>query len=123
MKWENGPFEVLRGKWILGFSWGGDSIVFHSEDGKDHKFTVYGDCCSESFIYAVRSNGLAPFTVREFEEFTPTDEEVAGAPCPQEVNSNYGCRLLTDKWPLEIVYINSSNGYYGGYVQYEGEVK
>ena len=76
-----------------------------------------GDCCSETWfadIIGIR-NLLSGSNVDGI-EILRFPEEVSDARSRQEVDAVYGVRLRTCKGNCDIIYRNSSNGYYGGTV-------
>lgn len=76
-------------------------------------FETYGDCCSETWFADV-------IGVRNLLDCDITGIEILELPDPddgrtrQEVDSAYGVRLKTKAGDCDVIYRNSSNGYYGG---------
>jgi hypothetical protein len=72
-----------------------------------------GDCCSQSWwADAVGVKQLVGATVTGAEEIDlpePADDRSR-----QEVDSAYGLRITTDRGVCDLIFRNSSNGYYGG---------
>lgn len=103
----------------------GKKIIRLQVDAIDQKFIIfetdmgnvcwgtYADCCSETWFADITGvSALIGGTVMNVEEM-----EVYGKKdgrCRQEVDSFYGIKITTDKGYVDIVFRNSSNGYYGG---------
>lgn len=83
-------------------------------DKGEFTFAAYGDCCSESwFADIIGINTL-------FNQEVIITEEVSMAHvqqddrCRQEYDQFYGFKITTNKGVTDIIFRNSSNGYYGG---------
>jgi len=88
-------------------------LLFIHPDGSMTAYQTWGDCCSETWFaditgYAALIN--ATVITAEDVEMADIDDERSR----QEHDSCYGVKLTTDKGYVDIVYRNSSNGYYGG---------
>lgn len=126
--WLGSAFAPLVGRKILSvrllsrgraegvaFATGVEGVIFSTSEG-DVALLVDGDCCSDSWMY--RITGVASLMGRVVLGVleTPTDDvnpnDGLGR---QEEDLVYGAGLLTEAGVCEIVFRNSSNGYYGGY--------
>ena len=77
-----------------------------------------GDCCSESwFSDIVNPQALFGAVVLTVEciEMEEIGYSVEDGRCRQEVDAAYGYKITTSKGWCDIVFRNSSNGYYGGW--------
>lgn len=102
----------------------GEFLRFTLNDGSQPTFFAYGDCCSHTWVQEVRGvTSLLNREVRRIEIKTTKnlpsrndgkdmddDDWEWGEDCVQE----YGYTFYTDAGYFDIVYRNSSNGYYGG---------
>lgn len=92
-------------------------IRFVDTESNNYDYHMYGDCCSESWIeHQSGLTNLVGKTVTEVEERTLG--EVAAT--RQEVDVLYSITITApEMWePAIIEFRNSSNGYYGGSVEY-----
>lgn len=83
------------------------------EDGDTLDFIADGDCCSETWfadLIGVESLIGRPITLAEHVDLP----EPADGRTRQEYDQAYGFRVCTAKGCCDVVYRNSSNGYYGG---------
>lgn len=110
----------------ISVSEGEDYLLF--ETGYQGKnlvlFHLDGDCCSETwFADIVGVENLLGEIVMGVEilDLPPPEDERTR----QDVDEAYGVKLKTRKGYVDIVYRNSSNGYYGGeaYLVQPGEAK
>lgn len=91
------------------------SILSFETDKGLVNFEVYGDCCSESWFADI--TGVAALlggTVANVEEVSMDGYNVEDGRTRQEYDSAYGYKIRTDKGDADVVFRNSSNGYYGG---------
>lgn len=83
-------------------------------DGGTLCLPTEGECCSESWwadAFGVKQMLGAKVTAAEWIEMpTPKDGRTR-----QEEDEAYGLRVTTDKGVCDLVFRNSSNGYYGGW--------
>jgi hypothetical protein len=91
------------------------SILVFKTDVGDVAYEGYGDCCSETwFADIVGVHALLGTTVSSVEDVELDPSPDQDSRCRQEEDSFYGMKLITDKGHTDIIYRNSSNGYYGG---------
>jgi hypothetical protein len=112
--------KELIGKTIASMhvSEGEGFLVFKHPDGTETVYYAEGDCCSQSwFADIVGVTSLIGATVRTAQG-VPMPEEITDGRGRQEYDTAYGTKLTTDKGYADIVFRNSSNGYYGGWLQY-----
>jgi hypothetical protein len=91
-------------------------LVFDHPDGDTTSYVTYGDCCSETwFADIVGVAALLGSLVlgAEYVELPNVDDGRTRQDCDQF----YGVKLRTSKGYVDIVYRNSSNGYYGGDIE------
>lgn len=88
-----------------------DRLVFETDHGPVAYF-VDGDCCSHSWFNDILGvDCLLGGTVTATESISMNEAESSHA---YDVLQDYGIKITTDKGYADIVYRNSSNGYYGG---------
>ena len=116
LEWTNSGVEPLRGKRILGVFVGDMDICFRCEDG-DQLYRVDGDCCSESWFADLWDiQNLIGGTVISIREMPQSRYEIDEERCRQDYDYVCGIELYTEKGMATIIYRNSSNGYYGGWI-------
>lgn len=97
---------------------GEHALYFVARDGRIFAWLVDGDCCSCSWFADVI--GVSSLLNRRIIEAVidemPEGYNIDDGRCRQEVDSCYGYKLKTDGGYVDIVYRNSSNGYYGGWM-------
>lgn len=111
----------LVGRTIAGISVGGrDELLSFDTDKGPVTYGTYGDCCSETWFADITGvKALIGGKVLEAEE---VDMEKVGynvddGRTRQDSDSAYGWKLKTDKGYADIIFRNSSNGYYGGDIE------
>jgi hypothetical protein len=105
----------LIGKSVIGLRVNEDQSImaFDHPDGTSTSYETYGDCCSETwFADVIGVSALLGSHVLAVEHMDLP--EVDDKRTRQEYDSFYGVKLQTNKGIVDIVYRNSSNGYYGG---------
>lgn len=112
-------FNYLIGKEIKKYELEGDTCLkFFLKDNEIVEYTAYGDCCSESFFHSI--NGIS--FLNDCKVLKVVEKKEIDAPGSyQEEDVLYGVDLLVEKenknYNVEIEFRNSSNGYYGGWVE------
>lgn len=107
-------FEDLVGKtieavWVMP----GEQYLRIDADGEPFVYVVESDCCSETwFAEIVGVDALLGSTVAASESLDVAYKEDGHS--RQECDSFYGEQIVTNKGHCQVVYRNSSNGYYGG---------
>jgi hypothetical protein len=91
----------------------GKTVTLHTTKG-DVTLECGADCCSESWIEHLSIPKL-PATILSIEDkdFGRCDSDGTR----QEYDQKYSTILKTDQGDFEIEYRNSSNGYYGGWLE------
>ena len=108
--------KELVGKTIQGVRVSEDQhvLMFDTDNGVV-AYETYGDCCSETWFADITGfAALIGGTVRSAEEIPLPEYNVEDGRGRQESDEAYGVKIITDKGYADIVYRNSSNGYYGG---------
>lgn len=94
----------------------GHFLKLVTSGGDTHYYSLEGDCCSESWLYAINGvEGLLDSqiqAVQPIEMPEPTDDRSR-----QEYDQLWCIRLVTNKGFCDIEFRNSSNGYYGGWLE------
>lgn len=108
--------KELIGKKISGLRINEDqSILVFDTDQGTVGYETYGDCCSESWFADITGvSAMLGGTVQTVEEVSMDGYNVEDGRTRQEYDEAYGYKLTTDKGYADIVFRNSSNGYYGG---------
>lgn len=110
--------KELIGKKILGLRISEDQteLAFDTDQG-EIAYQTYGDCCSETWFADITGvNALIGGTVSVAEEVDMDGYNVDDGRCRQDYDSAYGWKIATNKGYADIVFRNSSNGYYGGWI-------
>lgn len=108
--------DGLIGKRVtaLFVSQGEEDLKFVTDDG-DVKISTEGDCCSETWFADITGvDRLLNCTVQQVQDLEPDGYNVEDGRGRQEYDQAYGVRISTDRGDCDIVFRNSSNGYYGG---------
>ena len=109
--------KELIGKIISGIRVNEDQsvLVFGHPDGTNTIYVTYGDCCSETWFADITGVGaLIGGKVLMVEDIAM--KSVDDGRTRQEIDEFYGVKIITNKGYADIVYRNSSNGYYGGVI-------
>ena len=124
--------EPLLGKTVREIWMNQEYLTFVTEDGRV-TFTVYGDCCSDSFFFDFYGvDNVIDREVVAFEKvdlspgdpgYRPETFEVEGDEGGWKETEVYGYRLTTEHERFGHVsavlsFRNESNGYYGGYMEH-----
>lgn len=94
------------------------------DHGKEFTYLTDGDCCSETwFADIIGLNNLRNSTVTGIEIINMPS--VDDGRTRQEYDEIYAYKLMTKEGVCEIIFRNSSNGYYGGsvYLDKDNETK
>jgi hypothetical protein len=94
---------------------GGYELTLFTSSGK-LSFSAYGDCCSETWI----ENVTAPKFPATILEITSQDLGTEQPGTRQEYDQLYSITFKTTQGDLQVEFRNSSNGYYGGALEYCG---
>ncbi len=97
-----------------------ESILIFETNNGDFNYLTSADCCSETWfadILGVKSLlGEIVNTVKKVELETIIDGR-----CRQTEDEFYGIKIATNKGHIDIIFRNSSNGYYGGSLHYKNQ--
>lgn len=94
------------------------NLVFTHPNNEQTRYETYADCCSETWFADITGvSALLGSTVLEVENMDLPETEDGRT--RQECDQFYGVKLKTTKGYVDIIYRNSSNGYYGGSIIYE----
>jgi len=96
----------------------GDWIIFRFKDDPPLKLSAKGDCCSYSWIEGIDlPNALQGRVLAAESILMPDLGNVGTAKCNNVDKVNYyGLKITTENGIAVIDYRNSSNGYYGGWL-------
>ena len=111
--------KELIGKTVSGLRVNDDQsiLVFDHPNGGHTAYKTYGDCCSETWFADITGvNVLIGQVVVAVENVSM--DAVDDGRTRQEYDVFYGMKLTTSKGVADIVYRNSSNGYYGGDIDF-----
>lgn len=117
--------KELIGKKITGLRINEDqSVLAFDTDQGVIVYEARGDCCSETWFADITGVGqLIGGTVQTADRVSMDGYNVEDGRARQEYDEAYGYKLTTDKGYVDLVFRNSSNGYYGGWIQLrEGEL-
>ncbi len=81
------------------------------------RMSLSGDCCSNSWFSDIYNFDALIGVVSDAREIELPDYDVDDGRTRQESDSAYGVEVSTNKGTAKIVFRNSSNGYYGGWLQ------
>lgn len=122
--------KELEGRYIVSIYRSGDEMLIFQTDKGLISFLVEGDCCSRSWIEhfegveallgktVISTEDIMINNVFPRNEYDETIDEHGNA---HEYLQSYGVKLTTTAGRAQIEYRNSSNGYYGGWMN-EGDV-
>lgn len=89
-------------------------LKFEFTDGTQLIFEAVGDCCSESyFAEFIATRSLIGYKINDIKSIPMMCEEGTR----QDSDKIYSYEFLTDAGVSTLVFRNSSNGYYGGWIQ------
>lgn len=110
--------KALLGRQILGTFINTDqSLLWFETSHGPLAYRAGGDCCSETWFADITgADWLKGGVVRRVEKLELPDYNVNDGRTRQEEDSAYGQLIETDKGTATIVYRNSSNGCYGGWL-------
>ena len=90
-------------------------LTFICNLGGQKSYITEGDCCSETwFADIIGVENLLEAMVEQIRENFEIHHPENDGRCRQEVDSIYSYTLRTKKGDCDIIFRNSSNGYYGG---------
>lgn len=96
-----------------------ESIALYTDKGTFY-LDAYGDCCSHSWYEHISGvDALKGQVIRSVQEIGLGEVMPRAETEYQEYVQAYSIKFTTDKGYFEIEMRNSSNGYYGGYVNLE----
>jgi uncharacterized protein (TIGR02996 family) len=111
------PFASLVGRTVTEVKLNDDTLTLLTNDGP-FSYLAMGDCCSVSWFYRVLgAENLIGQTVVAVAEGKTDDIDPDDGLARQECDEAYGYCLLTAKGACEVTFRNSSNGYYGGWLE------
>lgn len=89
-------------------------IQFETDQGPI-SYSLDADCCSETWFSDILNvSNLINNRVVEVCNLELPDYNLDDGRCRQEVDEVYGYSIKTEKGSCEVIFRNSSNGYYGG---------
>src|SRR3970282_1185089 len=111
------PFQNLEGKVLHSLAVSKNrqrDLRLSLGGGEDKYVATEGDCCSESWwadiIGAVSATPGVIISIEKIDMPVPDDNRTR-----QQYDSAYGYKIFTDLGVIDLVFRNSSNGYYGGW--------
>lgn len=123
MSYGDGDMHQLVGRTINGISVSeGEALMVFDTNLGPVAYLTEGDCCSSTWFADVLGvQALLGGTVAKAEAVAMPTPEVSDGRERDESDQYYGVRITTDKGRADIVYRNSSNGYYGGSIDFVTE--
>ena len=111
--------KELIGKKITGLRINEDqSVLAFDTDQGVIAYDALGDCCSETWFADITGvSALLGGTVQTAVEVSMDGYNVEDGRTRQEWDEAYGVKLTTENGYADIVFRNSSNGYYGGSIE------
>jgi hypothetical protein len=105
----------LAGKRLagVGVSEDKDRLIFHLSDGRTLTYTAEGDCCSSSWIEHL----TVPSYIAGAEVTAWAEQDMGETEAEDDTIRVYQTSFATAKGEIIVEYRNSSNGYYGGWLQ------
>jgi len=92
-------------------------IAFVTEVGNIY-FIAQGDCCSETWFSDILNvTNIFNAKVTSVRSIELPEYNVEDGRTRQQYDSVYGYKLVSAKGETTVIFRNSSNGYYGGYVE------
>ena len=88
-------------------------LVFRLDDGRTLTYTAEGDCCSQSWIEHL----TVPSDIAGAEVTGWAEQDMGEKEEDYETIKVYQTSFLTAKGEIIVEYRNSSNGYYGGWLE------
>ena len=90
-------------------------LIFNTDQGLIGYYTLT-DCCDETwFADIIGVSALLGGVVQSSEEVPMV--EISDNRTRQEIDKIYGIKIKTDKGYVDIIFRNSSNGYYNGSIE------
>jgi len=114
--------EILVGRTIQSFQLNDErtELMFNMADGGKVLLETEADCCSETWIEGIdNEDALVGGTIRLVEDIDmPGLGDVPSPNHPEAVDvvAYYGMKIETNRGTCVLDYRNSSNGYYGGWL-------
>lgn len=100
-----------------------DGITFVLRDGPTVDMETYGDCCSYTWVESIDAPSvLEDATIISMEDIDMPDNPVSNHRQDTDVVAYYGLKIVTTKGHAVLDYRNDSNGYYGGSLNFIGEM-
>lgn len=124
--------ENLVGHKVIAVEMDEASLIFYTDENKSLHFSVEGECCSYSYFHDMvgKDKLIANGLVIEVGDIALEDDGLANDTInPNDRYDNYvqvyGYKIITEseKWGEQTTvfsFRNSSNGYYGGWMNFDG---
>ena len=113
-------FNTIIGKTVKSIRMDSDYAILMFDDGTYQTFTVDGDCCSYS--YFTDFVGVAKLIGSPILSVEDSGVDVSALGIKDEAEKDYDCiqiygyKFVTELGESTLVFRNSSNGYYGGWM-------
>lgn len=110
------PLYILIGKHITGVFRSADNAWLRFTLDSENDICIYVDneCCSSSWFESINN---ADDLVDAYVSFILEKSNVAWPGCNEVEDKVYGYMLATSKGFVDLIFLNSSNGYYGGSIR------
>lgn len=119
MSYGNDYIAKALGRKVAAIDVDENAVVITFADGAELRGLVDGDCCSHTWIEHAEVDGIGGelLTIRDIDApFPSTPTKTSNY---EEEMSYYGGEIRTTKGLTLFEYRNSSNGYYGGSINWE----
>ncbi len=95
-------------------------LKFTTSTNEELYYQTWGDCCSDTwFADIIGVQNLLDSQVNSVEKLEFDSQKIKpDGRCRQEVDQYYGFKLITNRGFCDIIFRNSSNGYYGGSIDF-----
>jgi hypothetical protein len=111
--------DILTNETVIGLrlgrtDGGREFLSFLLANGREWTYELYGDCCSESWVYTIQNvRGLLDNKIQAVVPI-PEVELADDGRGRQDRDILYRYTFVTSKGYTDLEFRNSSNGYYGG---------
>ena len=99
----------------------GEHVLAFITDNEEYIYEAGADCCSETWFADILGTniliGNEVLSVEEISIDVLDDYNAEDGRCRQDYDKVYGYKITTTKGYCDVIFRNSSNGYYGGWIE------